>query len=357
MTMNKRIASLLLASALCVGLAACGGSSSGGASQAPASQAPASQAPASQAPASQAPAAVSLPKKIEVQLPAKAGGGTDVAGRTLAEFINKQGGSNLTIVNNSDGGGVVAYETIRTAKNDGSKILFFHSTMIIKYATGVYNQSPADEFKVAAVGLPTEKGGYVLVTPADKGVDSVEKFVEAGKNGEIKIGVETGGSSHIMCGIMGKSLGINLKYVEAGSDTEKLTALVGGSLDAALVNANQAKQYIEAGKVNALACFSATDEGGRNSVLPDVPSFPELGYKDCVFGTYFYILLPKTADDNTAKAIHDLYEAAASDPETKDILEKSGFGMEIAPYDQNDSLIHGQQDSLVAVCEELGLKK
>lgn len=330
--MKKRILTGLLAAALCLGLAACGngsGKTSGSA----------------------------LPKSIEVQLPAKAGGGTDVAGRTLADFINKNSDSNLTIVNNSDGGGVVAYETIRTAKEDGSKILFFHSTMIIKYATGVYDQSPADEFKVAAVGLPTEKGGYVLVTPADKGIDSVDKFVSAGKSGEIKIGVETGGSSHIMCGIMGKSLGINLKYVEAGSDTEKLTALVGGSLDAALVNANQAKQYIEAGKVNALACFSATDEGGRNSVLPDVPSLPELGYKDCVFGTYFYILLPKTASDDTAKAIHDLYEKAATDPATKEILEKSGFGMEIAPYDQGASLMKGQQDTLVAVCDELGLKK
>lgn len=354
---KKSIVSLFLASALCLGLAACGGSSSAPASQAPASQAPASAAPASQAPASAAPAAASLPKKIEVQLPAKAGGGTDVAGRQLAEYINKNSSSNLTIVNNSDGGGVVAYETIRNAKNDASKILFFHSTMIIKYATGVYDQSPADEFKVAAVGLPTEKGGYVLVTPTDKGIDSVDKFVEAGKNGEIKIGVETGGSSHIMCGIMGKALDINLKYVEAGSDTEKLTALVGGSLDAALVNANQAKQYIEAGKVNALACFSATSEGGRNSVLPDVPSFPELGYTDCVFGTYFYVLLPKTADDSVALALHDLYEAAASDPETKDVLEKSGFGMEIAPFEEGAALMHSQQDALVAVCTELGLKK
>ena len=116
--------------------------------------------------------------------------------------------------------------------------------------------------------------------------------------------------------MMSKELGITLRYTDAGSDTEKLTGLVGGSIDCALVNANQAKQYVESGKVNALAVFSATDEGARNSVLPDVPSFKECGY-NLVFGTYFYVLLPKTAGDDVAQALHDVFEAAATDPEVK----------------------------------------
>ena len=298
--------------------------------------------------------AAGLPKKIEVQLPAKAGGGTDVAGRQLTEWINKNGGTTMTIKNNTDGNGVVAYETIRTAKKDGSKILFFHSTMIIKYATGKYQQSPVDEFKIAAVGLPTEKGGYVLVVPAASGIKTVDEFIAAAKANEMRIGIETGGSSHIMSGMMSKALDITLRYTDAGSDTEKLTGLVGGSIDCALVNANQARQYVESEKVNAIAVFSATDEGARNSVLPDVPSFKESGY-DLVFGTYFYVLLPKTADDETAMAIHDLFSNAASDPEVKEILEKSGFGMEFAPYDQNVALMQAQQDALVAACHELGL--
>ncbi len=302
--------------------------------------------------------AAGLPKKIEVQLPASAGGGTDVAGRQLTEWISKNSSSNMTIKNNTDGGGVVAYETIRTAKKDGSKILFFHSTMCIKYATGIYTHSPADEFKVAAVGLPKEKGGYVLVVPVDSGINSVEDFIAKCNetDGGLRIGVESGGSSHIMSGMLSKELGITLRYVESGPDTEKLTNLVGGSIDCALVNSNQAKQYIEGGKVVALACFSSTDEGGRNSVIPDVPSFKELGY-NLVFGTYFYVLLPLDASDETAEAIHDLFVAAATDPDVDAILTSSGFGMEFAPYEDGPALIKAQQDALVAVCEELGLKQ
>ena len=300
--------------------------------------------------------AAGLPKKIEVQLPASAGGGTDVVGRTLAEYINKKGETNLTIKNNTDGSGVVAYETVRTAKKDGSKILFFHSTIINKYATGIYNQSPVDSFKIAAVGLPTEKGGYVLVVPADSGITDLEGFIAKAKETELRIGIESGGSSHLMSGMMMKELGLELRTVESGPDTEKLTNLVGGSIDCALVNGNQAKQYIEGGKVNALACFSSSDEGGRCSNLPDVPSFIEQGYH-LVFGTYFYILLPKDASDDVAIALHDIYAEAAEAPEVDEVLTKMGMAMRIAPYDQNDALMRAQQEALVSVCQELGLAK
>lgn len=295
-----------------------------------------------------------LPKKIEVQLPAKAGGGTDVAGRMLTDWISQNSNSTLTIKNNTDGGGVVAYETIRTAKDNASKLLFFHSTMLIKHATGIYTHSPADEFKIAGVGLPTEKGGYILVVPTTSGITTLDEFIAKSKEAELRIGVETGGSSHIMAGMVNKELGISLRIVESGPDTEKLTNLVGGSIDCALVNANQARQYIEGEKVNALACFSATAEGGRNSVLPEVPSFCELGY-NLVFGTYFYVMLPKTTSEETAKEVYDLFSAAASDAEVKAMLEKAGFGMEFAPFEQSQELCHAQQESLVVVCQELGL--
>ncbi|MBQ9196106.1 MAG: tripartite tricarboxylate transporter substrate binding protein [Clostridia bacterium] len=303
--------------------------------------------------------AAGLPKKIEVQLPAKAGGGTDVAGRQLTDWISKNGGTTMTIKNNTDGNGVVAYETIRTAKKDGSKILFFHTTMCIKYATGAYNHSPADEFKVAGVGLPTEKGGYVLVVPTASGITNLDEFIAAANKAtsdgaDLRIGIETKGSSHVMSGMMAKELGISLRYTDAGSDTDKLTGLVGGSIDCALVNANQARQYVEAEKVNAIACFSATDEGARNSVLPDVPSFSELGHK-LIFGTYFYVLLPETASDETAEALHDVFAAAATDPEVKEILEKSGFGMEFVPYAEGAELLKAQQNSVVEICKEMGI--
>ncbi len=347
--MKKRMLALVLAGMMAFSMTGCSGSAD--------SSGPAAKETAAKGAAEGQEASASLPQKIEMQVPASAGGGTDVAARALTAYINSNFDSNTTVVNNTDGSGVVAMETVRNGKADGSQLLFFHTTMCIKTATGVYDHVGHEEFKVIGAATPVEKGGYVLVVPTGD-ITDLDGFVEAAKaaGGSMMIGVETGGSAHIMSGMMCKELGIELKYVEAGSDTDKLTALVGGSIQCALVNANQAKQYIEAGKVNALACFSATEEGGRNSLIPDVPSFKELGY-DCVFGTYFYLLANPEMDDATAQAILAMFDAAAKDEKTREILEGAGMAMEFVPYEKAQATMKGQQEELDVVCAELGLKK
>ena len=333
----KKFLAMALAGAMALSLAACGGAAGG---------------------KTESKGEPALPKNIEVQVPASAGGGTDVVARSLTAYMNENSGSNFTVVNNTDGAGVVACETARTGKADGSELLFFHSTMCIKTATGIYDKTAADDFKVIAVGTPTNPGGYVLVVDAASGITDVDGRIAAANDaaGTYKIGVETGGSSHIMSGMLSGALGITLDYVEAGSDTDKLTALVGGGINCALVNANQASQYIEAGKVNAIACFSATADGGRNVVLPDVPSFPELGY-DCVFGTYFFVLANPDMDDATAKLVYDAWKAAATDPATLEILEGTGMAFEFVEQSEGKALIASQQEALNAAVEALGLKK
>lgn len=330
----KKLLATVLAASLAVSLCACGG---GGEKEKEGT--------------------VSLPKSIEVQVPASAGGGTDVAVRALTNYINQNSETNMTVVNNTDGGGVVAYETARTAKGDGSKILFFHTSMLIKSAIGLYDKHAADDFKVIGVGQKTDPGGYVLVVNPDSGITDLEGFIAAAKekDGELMIGVETGGSSHIMAGIMAKEMGIKLNYVEAGPDTEKLTALVGGSIDCALVNQNQAKQYIESSKVNALGSFAKDENGERNTILPDVPTFVELGYKGCVYTTNMFVLATPEMDDATAEALRDLFAAAADDEETTKILQGAGLGLKFAAFTDGQKLIADQQEQLNTVCEELGL--
>lgn len=297
-----------------------------------------------------------FPKNIEVQVPAKAGGGTDVMARALTTQMAKDSGSNFNVVNNTDGGGVVAMETVRTAKNDGSKILQFHTTMLIKTATGVYDKKATEDFKIIAVSQGTEKASYVLVVSGDSPYNTLEEFLEGEDVKDTKIGVETGGTAHIMSGLMVKATGINAKYVEAGSDTEKLTALVGGTIDCALVNANQAKQYVESGKAKALAVVSNGEEGARNSVLPDVPSFEEQGV-DCTFATINLFLGPKDMDEETAKKLYDLYVSASKNDAVNEILQPAGFAMEFFSYEDGPQIVADQQAEIDAVVESLGLKQ
>ena len=106
-------------------------------------------------------------KNVEVQVPAKAGGGTDVMARALGTQVAKDSGSTITIVNNTDGGGVVACEKGAAGKKDGSTLVQFHTTLLIKTATGVLKKSAADDFTVIAVGVPVDEANNVLVVSGD----------------------------------------------------------------------------------------------------------------------------------------------------------------------------------------------
>ena len=278
--------------------------------------------------------------------------------RAIGTQVSKDSGSNVTIQNNTDGSGVVAMEKVRTAKTDGSTLLFFHTTMLIKTATGVYNHTAADDFTVVAVGEGTEKTGYVLVVPGDSPYNTTDDLVAAAKAapGTLLFGVETGGSSHIQCGLFAQAADIDIKYVEAGSDTEKLTALVGGSIDAAFVNGNQAKQYVESGKAKAIACFSVDETGGESSIIPGVTSLVDQGY-DCTFSTLFLVLGPKDMKEDAVTKLHDYFASAVENEAVKEILVPASFDMKFFSQEEGIQKLTAQQESLNSVIEMLGLKQ
>ncbi|MGI6028478.1 MAG: tripartite tricarboxylate transporter substrate-binding protein [Candidatus Heteroscillospira sp.] len=348
----KKALSLILAVVMLLGMVACGGE------KAPESTAPESSAPESNGPESGTPEAAKWEGNVNMYVAASAGGGTDMAARTIAQYINENYDVNLTVINNNDGGGAVPYEAVRTSKPDGSTLLFFHTTMCIKYGTNMYDHNPATDFSVIAFASSKEKGGYMLVVPYDSPYQTLDDYIKAAEAepGKMMIGVETGGGSHIQCGMFAQAAGIELNYVEAGPDTDKLTALVGGSIPSALVNANSAKQYIEANKIRALACVSTDEEGSRNSVLPDVPSFIEQGI-NFTYDLRFMVLGAPGMDPALVEVINDCFVEAVQDPAVDEQLCKSGWGMTFAEPAESQADLAKVQDELTEACAALGLQK
>ncbi len=350
----KKTLAIVLSAAMALGLAACSSGSTASTTAAPAAtQAAAPAATQAAAPAAEA---VKWAKNYELQVPASAGGGTDVVARAMTNYIGKNCGNNGTVINNTDGGGVIAYETVRnsTAK-DGESLVFFHTTMLIKTATKVYQYSAVDPeaFTVITVSQPTSADGYCVVVPGDSPYKTFEEYVNASKEKTLLLGVETGGGTHLMGGMIAQATGAKLEFVEAGPDVDKMTALMGGALDSVLVAPKAASQYIESGKARALVGFS-DNSGKRGTVLPDVPTFQELGY-DIAYTINFMVLGPKHLDEGLCEEIANDFVAATKDPETAEILKNSGWGVEFQPHKDSYEIVKKQSDALTSVAEELGI--
>ncbi len=114
---------------------------------------------------------------VQFVVPAKAGGGTDAAARVISKTLQETLGRPFVVVNQPAGGGSVAAEQVRTAKPDGSTILFYHTSLLASYYAGLYDKSPIDEFTTCVV-MPVG-GSYALCVGPDSPYNSVADLVAA----------------------------------------------------------------------------------------------------------------------------------------------------------------------------------
>jgi tripartite-type tricarboxylate transporter receptor subunit TctC len=106
------------------------------------------------------------------------------------------------------------------------------------------------------------------------------------------------------------------------------------------------------GKVRALAV--AMDK--RHPLLPDVPTFKELGV-DWVDGAYRGIGVPKGTPPEARKRMADLWLALNTDPEMKALADKSGFELINVGPDQMDAFMKDKVKLYTQSAQSLGLGK
>jgi len=315
---------LALALALTMILAVTGCGSKPAAPAAPAVPAAPAAPAASAAPAAPAaPAKADWPgKQVQLYLPLKAGGGTDVLLRHIADGMNKNTGSSFVVVNQNEGGGAVCFNNVEHTKPNGDILGFYGSSFFTSYVAGSHESAPT-KFRCASF-LEMTSGGSFIVVPASSPYKTFEELIEGAKSKELVLGIQLGSYTHFQCAEIAQNAGINFKYVEATGDAEKVTALLGGLLDVSLVNANQTKQYVESGDLRALCCVSDFD---REALAPlkDVPTLEDLGYPKCKAASVFVCCVPESTDDALVAAINSTFAESVARDDVAENLMKMGY--------------------------------
>ncbi|MPM10011.1 hypothetical protein SDC9_56335 [bioreactor metagenome] len=345
----KKIVSILLAVLLLAAIAT--GCSSGTSSSPTASP----SASASVAP-STTPAESGWPTStVQIMLPSSAGGATDLIGRGLSAFLQDKLGQPFVVVNQNDGGGVVAFETVRNAKPDGNTILLDSCGMIVGYNAGLYDKHPLDDFAIVAV-MPAG-GSYSVVVAPDSPYNSMEDLLNAADANPdtITCGVQFGNSSHMMGAMLKYDTNAKFRFVEAGSDQDKLAAMQGKQMTFAFINTKNAAPYMEAGKLKVLATIGGTAD--RDQKLPDIPSLYELGYKTCLYGTDFYILAAKDTDAATVEKMNEWIGKALADQSVIDVTNKVNMPLQYLNVKDSIDRVKTVSDKIAMVAAAVGLKQ
>lgn len=325
----KKLLTMTLAAAMALSLTACSGSSNQAAdTTAAGTTAAGTTAAAGEEKAEAASGEVVWPttKTVEIICPASAGGLTDSAARIWANYLSTQFPDTNFIVNNDNtGNGTVAMETIRnSAETDGSELLFYNTGMLLANYTGAYKYSLFDDFNFCTVAYSTNPDGFMLCVAGDSAYNSMEDLVNAIKAapGTLVTGVQNGSTRQFLAGAMKAATETDYKTVDTGSEADTITALLGGNIDFAFVQAGNAAQYQETGDMKVLGICQPE----RSENYPDVPTMDEQGFTGMNLNALQIVAGPKGMSDEIAEAIAATMEGYVTDETVQNALANMKVG-------------------------------
>jgi tripartite-type tricarboxylate transporter receptor subunit TctC len=260
-------------------------------------------------------------KPITMVVPFPPGGVADIVGRPLASTMEKFLKQPVIVVNRTGAGGAVGMGAVAKAPADGYTILMALSSIsVFPVADRINGKQPAYELRdLAPIALVTADP-TVLVVRADGPYKTLKDFVAAAKANPGKINYSSAGvysTLHVAMEIFADAAGIRLFHVPYQGGGPAVTALLGGQVEALASGPAAAVGQIKAGKMRALASWSTE----RLTLLPEIPTFKELGY-DAEFYIWSGVFVPASTPSSITNKLRDAVKRAATSAEFRSAMEK-----------------------------------
>lgn len=271
-------------------------------------------------------------RPVQVIVPAGAGGDTDFNARQVARYFEKITGKPMIVTNVNGGSGTIGTSQVKGAAPDGNTILFAHTGLLIVNEVSGLNDYSYEAFDISCI--PAVDKGNVLVAGKKSGLKSVQDVVAKAKAqpNTVVYGTELGGFSHLQGLVFQKLAGIQLKIVDTGSASDKITSLLGGRIDLGAITFGAVKDYAATGDMSIVGQYPSE----RNPLLGDVKTFKEQGVDFGIEKSYL-IAFPKGTNPAIVQKMADVMQQISKDPAYAKALE-DGFKQPVAFSHTQDAL-------------------
>lgn len=241
-----------------------------------------------------------------------AGGGTDVAARTFAPFIEKHLGNDASVVvlNRTGAGGEIGFTELSRAEPDGYTIGFINSP---GFDTIPIQREARYSLESFAPIANVVQDPYVFAVNPDSGIETLEDLVAQAKErpGEVTFGTTGPGTGNHLSTMEFQSLAdVELRHIPYPGAADVRAAILGGHIDIAIMGVSEAISAVNAGDLTALGQMGKTRWEGA----PDIPTFTEQGY-DLFMSSMRGIGAPAGTPDDVIAKLEDAIRAAVEDPE------------------------------------------
>lgn len=258
------------------------------------------------------------------------GGGGDLYGRLIATAMGKTLGQTVIVENRPGAGGNIAAGLVAKAAPDGYTILLAMSGNLAVSPALKPQSLPykvPDDF--APIGLILEAShGLFVATPSR--FKTAREVIDAAKQRELTFAsTGTGGAAHIGMETI-KELGhLKLLHVPYKGSGPAITDMLGGQIDMFFATASPLVPQVQQGQLRVLALTGRQ----RSPILPEVPTFKELGI-DMTMTQWYGLAAPAGTPPAVVKTLSEHLSRALADPAVQNTIRKDAAMERDLPMDQ-----------------------
>lgn len=262
-------------------------------------------------------------RQIELVVPFAAGGGVDLAARAVADYLSKEWGQPVVVVNKTGGGGIVgAQYALLESKPDGYTVLMNNNSSTTMYEAGT--TQPILTAKSHQFAARVAESPLVYAVKSDTPWKDLKEFTEWVKeNPEQLTWASVGPAGFSSFGVAEwlDSVGVDYtktQMVSSEGASDSAAKVAGGHVILAVHNAGEVYSLVESGKLKVLAVQGSE----RSPLYPDVPTTEELGFPNLSVSWWTGISLPKDTPKDIVKKWEAAIEKMQQDKQFQAQLEK-----------------------------------
>jgi putative tricarboxylic transport membrane protein len=299
------------------------------------------------------PLAARAQTSVKMMIPANPGGGWDTTGRALGKALQDSGAAGSVSYENKGGaaGAIGLAQFVNASKGDGNALMVMGAVMLGGIITG---KPPVNLSQATPIARLTSEYN-VFVLPAASPLKTMADVVEQMKKDPASVkwgGGSRGSTEHIAAAMIARAVGVDpakINYVAFRGGGEAVAAILGNNVTVGGSGYSEFAQYIDSGKMRAVAVTSAQRLKGIN-----VPTLKEQGI-DVEIGNWRGVYGAPGITDAQRKALTDMILKAVKSKAWAEAMEKNAWTPALMTGKEFDDFVDREFASLRATMVKAGM--